>query len=56
MPRRMDPVPDRLISFREIKSLMPLKELTDKTRTLLKDQTFSHFESYLKERLDAEES
>jgi hypothetical protein len=48
-----------VMSFREIKNLMPMKEPADKTRmfrTLLKGQASSYFEHHLMRRLEAEDS
>jgi hypothetical protein len=48
-----------VMAFREIESLMPMKEPADKTRmfwTLLKGQALSYFEHHLMRRLKAEES
>ena len=47
------------MAFREIESLMPLKEPADKTKilwTLLKGQALSYFKHHLRRRLDAEDS
>jgi hypothetical protein len=48
-----------VMSFREIKNLMPMKEPADKTRmiqTLLKGQALSYFEHHLMRRLETEDS
>jgi hypothetical protein len=48
-----------VMTFCEIKNLMPMKEPSDKTRmfrTLLKDQALSNFEHHLMRRLEAEDS
>jgi hypothetical protein len=48
-----------VITFREIETLMPMKELADKTklfRTILKGQALSYFEHHLMRRLEAEDS
>ena len=48
-----------LMAYREIETLMTLKEPADKSkmvRTLLKGQALSHFEHHLKRRLDAEDA
>jgi hypothetical protein len=47
------------MAFREIESLMPMKEPADKTRifwTLLKGQALSYFEQHLMRRLEAVDS
>jgi hypothetical protein len=49
----------RVMAFREIENLMPMKEPADKTRmfrTLLKHQALSYFEQHLMRRLEAEDS
>jgi hypothetical protein len=49
----------RVMAFREIENLMPMKEPADKTRmfwTLLKVQALSYFEHHLMRRLEAEYS
>jgi hypothetical protein len=48
-----------VMTFREIESLMPMKEPADKTKmfwTLLKVQALSYFEHNLMRRLEAEDS
>jgi hypothetical protein len=48
-----------MMAFREIDTLMPMKEPVDKTRmfwTLLKGQALSYFEHHLMRRLEAEDS
>jgi hypothetical protein len=48
-----------VMAFREIESLMPMKEPADKTRmfwTLLKGQALPYFEHHLMRRLEAEDS
>jgi hypothetical protein len=48
-----------LMAFRQMESLMLLKESVDKTRmyrTLVKGQALSYFEHHLRKRLDAEAS
>jgi hypothetical protein len=47
----------RVMAFREIENLMPMKEPADKTRmfrTLLKGQALSYFEHHLMRRLEPE--
>jgi hypothetical protein len=49
----------RLIAFREVENLMPMKKPADNTRmlrTLLKAQALSYFQHHLMRRLEAEDS
>jgi hypothetical protein len=49
----------RVMAFREIEYLMPIKEPADDTRmfwTLLKEQVLSYFEHHLMRRLEVEDS
>jgi hypothetical protein len=49
----------RVMTFREIENLMPMKEPADKTRifsTLLKGQALSYFEHHLRKRVKTEGS
>jgi hypothetical protein len=49
----------RVMAFREIDNLMPMKEPADKTRifwTLLKGEALSYFEHHLMRRLETEDS
>jgi hypothetical protein len=48
-----------VMTFRDIESLMPMKEPSDKTRmfrNLLKGQALSYFEHHLMRRLEADDS
>jgi hypothetical protein len=49
----------RVLAFRQIENLMPMKEPADKNRmyrTLLKGQALSYFDHHLKRRLEAKDS